>query len=55
MYQLIEQRIVITIAENGKINATTERLKGEMYLNELKELLGKMVNIQSISNWFSQK
>jgi hypothetical protein len=46
---MAEQRIVITIDENGKINAATEGIKGEMCLTELQELLGEMENIQSIS------
>lgn len=46
---MAEQRIVITIDDNGKINATTEGVKGEMCLTELQELLGEIENIQSIS------
>ncbi|MDR0559806.1 MAG: DUF2997 domain-containing protein [Prevotellaceae bacterium] len=46
---MAEQRIVITIDENGKINAATEGIKGEMCLTELQELLGEMGNIQSVS------
>lgn len=46
---MAEQRIVITIDENGKINASTEGIKGEMCLNELQELLGNLEELQSIS------
>jgi hypothetical protein len=46
---MAEQRIVITIDENGKINASTEGIKGEICLDELQELLGNMEEIQSIS------
>jgi hypothetical protein len=46
---MAEQRIVITIDENGKINASTEGIKGEMCLDELQELLGNLEELQSIS------
>lgn len=46
---MAEQRIVITIDENGKINASTEGIKGEMCLDELQELLGSYEELQSIS------
>lgn len=46
---MAEQRIVITIDENGKINASTEGLKGEMCLDELQELLGNLEELESIS------
>lgn len=46
---MAEQRIVITIDENGKINASTEGLKGEMCLDELQELLGSFEELQSIN------
>lgn len=45
---MAEQRIVITIDENGKINASTEGIKGEMCLDELQELLGSLEELQSI-------
>lgn len=44
-----EQRIVITIDDNGKINASTEGIKGEMCLDELQELLGSFEELQSVS------
>jgi hypothetical protein len=46
---MAEQRIVITIDENGKINAATEGIKGEMCLAELQELLGAEDNLQSVT------
>ncbi len=46
---MAEQRIVITIDENGKINASTEGIKGEMCLDELQELLGNQEELQSIN------
>ncbi len=36
---MAEQRIVITIDENGKINASTEGIKGEMCLTNFKNYL----------------
>jgi hypothetical protein len=45
---MAEQRIVITIDENGKINAATEGIKGEMCLTELQELLAAEDNLQSV-------
>jgi len=46
---MAEQRIEITIDGNGKINAATEGIKGEMCLAELKELLGAERNLQSVA------
>jgi hypothetical protein len=46
---MAEQRIVIIIDENGKINASTEGIKGEMCLDELQELLDSLENIESIN------
>jgi hypothetical protein len=46
---MAEQRIVITIDENGKINASTEGIKGEMCLNELQKLLGDLADLNSIT------
>ena len=45
---MAEQRIVITIDENGKINASTDGIKGEMCLSELHELLDDMDTLQSV-------
>ena len=44
---MAEQRIIVTIDENGKINASTDGLKGEVCLSELQELLD-MENLQSV-------
>jgi hypothetical protein len=46
---MAEQRIIITIDENGKINASTEGIKGEMCLNELQDLLGDLADLDSIT------
>lgn len=45
---MAEQRIIVTIDENGKINASTDGLKGEVCLSELQELLD-MENLQSVN------
>lgn len=45
---MAEQKIVITIDENGKINAATEGIKGEMCLDELQKLLGDLADLHSI-------
>ena len=45
---MAEQRIVITIDENGKIDASTDGIKGEMCLTELQSLLDDLENLQSI-------
>lgn len=45
---MAEQRITITIDENGKINASTDGIKGEMCLTELQELLDDFENLQSV-------
>jgi hypothetical protein len=45
---MAEQRIVITIDGNGKINASTEGIKGEMCLDELQKLLEDIADLQSV-------
>lgn len=45
---MAEQRIIITIDENGKIHASTEGIKGEMCLDELQEILGDLAEWESI-------
>lgn len=45
---MAEQRITITIDENGKINASTDGIKGEMCLTELQELLDENEMMQSV-------
>ncbi len=45
---MAEQRITITIDENGKIDASTSGIKGEMCLSELQELLDDLDNLQSV-------
>jgi hypothetical protein len=44
-----EQRIVITIDGDGKINAETHGIKGEVCINELQELLGEIADLESIT------
>ncbi len=46
---MAEYRITITIDENGKINASTEGIKGEMCLDELQKLLGDLAEIKIIT------
>jgi len=46
---MAEQRVVVTIDENGKINASTEGIKGEMCLDELQDLLGELADLESIT------
>lgn len=45
---MAEQRIVILIDENGKIEASTQGLAGEMCLDELQELLDDLEQLDSI-------
>lgn len=45
---MAEQRITITIDENGKINASSDGIKGEMCLTELQELLDNEEMLQSV-------
>jgi len=44
---MAEHRIEITIEQDGKINASTEGIKGEVCLEKLQELLGKMAELES--------
>lgn len=46
---MAEQRIVITIDENGKMNASTEGIKGEVCLDELQAIMDSLEELQSIS------
>ena len=55
---MAEQTITITIDENGKINAETIGIKGEMCLNELQELLeeeGDLLSIKKTDEYFQQQ
>lgn len=45
---MAEKRIIVTIDENGKINASTDGIKGEMCLTELQELIDDFENLQSV-------
>ena len=46
---MAEERILVTIDENGKINASTEGIKGEMCLDELQKLLSELADLDSIT------
>jgi hypothetical protein len=46
---MAEHRIEITIDQDGKINAATEGIKGEMCLDKLQELLGELDDMDSVS------
>jgi hypothetical protein len=46
---MAEHRIEITIDQDGKINASTEGIKGEMCLDKLQELLGAWDDMDSVS------
>ena len=46
---MAERRIEITIDQDGKINAQTEGIKGEMCLDALQELLGELDDMESVS------
>ena len=55
---MAEQTIVITIDENGKINAETIGIKGEMCLNELQELLeneGNLLSVKKTDEYFQKQ
>lgn len=45
---MAEQRIVVTIDGDGRIEATTDGIKGEMCLTELQELLGELADLKSV-------
>jgi len=44
---MAEHRIEITIDQDGKINASTEGIKGEMCLAKLQELIGGLADLES--------
>ena len=46
---MAERRIEITIDQDGKINASTEGIKGAMCLDALQELLGEQDDMASVS------
>jgi hypothetical protein len=46
---MAEQRIVVTIDGDGRIEATTAGIKGEMCLDELHELLGELADLKSVT------
>ena len=45
---MAEHTIIITIDENGEIKAETSGIKGEICLDELKELLDTETNLLSV-------
>ena len=52
---MAEYRIDITINENGKIDASTEGIKGEVCLAKLQELIGELADLESYEKtdeWF---
>ena len=46
---MAEQRIVVTIDENGKIEAKTDGIKGEVCITELQSLLEDIADWESIT------
>jgi len=55
---MAEQTITITIDKNGKINAETIGIKGEMCLDELQELLedeGALLSVKKSDEYFQQQ
>ncbi len=55
---MAEQTITITIDENGKINAETIGIKGEMCFDELQELLeeeGDLLSVKETDEYFQQQ
>ena len=54
---MAEHRIEITIDHDGKINASTEGIKGEMCLTELQQLIGEFADLESYDKtdeWFQE-
>ena len=54
---MAEQTIIITIDENGKINAETTGLKGEMCIDELEKILegeSDMSSIKKTDEYYQQ-
>ena len=52
---MAEHRIEITIDQDGKINASTEGIKGEMCLSKLQDLIGDLADLESYDKtdeWF---
>jgi hypothetical protein len=45
---MAEYRIEVIIDQDGKINAETEGIKGEICLDKLQELLGDLADLESI-------
>jgi hypothetical protein len=52
---MAEHRIEITIDQDGKINASTEGIKGEMCLAKVQDLIGELADLESYDKtdeWF---
>ncbi|MCL1994374.1 MAG: DUF2997 domain-containing protein [Spirochaetes bacterium] len=52
---MAEHRIEITIDQDGKINAKTDGIKGEVCLEKVQELLGDLADLESYDKtdeWF---
>lgn len=55
---MAEQTITITIDKNGKINAETLGIKGEMCINELQELLedeGNLLSVKKSDEYYQEE
>jgi hypothetical protein len=44
---MAERRIEITIDQDGKINASTEGIKGEVCLTKVQDLIGELADLES--------
>ena len=54
---MAEHRIEIIIDHDGKINASTEGIKGELCLAKLQELIGEIADLESYDKtdeWFQK-
>jgi hypothetical protein len=52
---MAEHRIEITIDQDGKINASTEGIKGEVCLSKLQDIIGDLADLESYDKtdeWF---
>ncbi len=54
---MAEQKIIITIEEDGKIKAETQGIKGEVCLEELQELLedvGELTSLKKTDEYYQK-
>lgn len=52
---MAEHRIEIIIDQDGKINASTEGIKGEVCLSKLQDIIGELADLESYDKtdeWF---